>query len=175
MTNQTIKEQASPEKRAQKVEEYRARFKPVFDRLGLDPKKVFMPKIPFTKDRVLIIQLFKSELMNTAGYYTIAIGRDYEVENNDFKLYHLKYNPNWATEYVQIETDRYAIPFSMWDEVNTNLIMISANLNGSAAVADGAEVDEHASKMTIRDYAAIAWKKPVSNKGWLNALILQNQ
>jgi hypothetical protein len=36
-------------------------------------------------------------------------------------------------------------------------------------------MDENVKNMTIRDYCAIHWQKPVSSKDWLNALIIQNK
>lgn len=34
--------------------------------------------------------------------------------------------------------------------------------------------DDNFKSMTIRDFAAIHWKKPISDKAWLNALIQKN-
>ena len=38
-------------------------------------------------------------------------------------------------------------------------------------IADDILADCPINELTIRDKAAITWKKPVSNKGWLNKLI----
>jgi hypothetical protein len=48
------------------------------------------------------------------------------------------------------------------------------NLLTAQAQAIVTHKDAFVSEMTIQDFAAIMWKKPVSNKQWLNDLITKS-
>lgn len=58
--------------------------------------------------------------------------------------------------------DKYQVPLELADKI--------------AKDEDLQELeDENFSRMTIRDFAAITWGKPISQKAWLNGLIIKNR
>ena len=155
--------------------------KPTFDALGIkDP--TYIPKL-FYKPREIDAQepyvaFFASEVIKGQDIYT----EDSESENTprdpDRRLYKWRFNPRYKEEYQKIETNgsvRYFVPVS-------ELVLIKVNSPDiKVEEANGKDIfleieqsysdDVSLNDASLRDLAAVLWRKPVSKKQWLNELI----
>jgi hypothetical protein len=165
--------------KAEKTKEYRERFRLVFEKLKV-PETSFYPKILFPRNKQICLSLYKSELEKPEGFYTLIVNSAFENVDGEYKLYHYKHNPKYASEYstLQIETEKWAVPFDHFNEVDTQLLLLNSMNNQPPAKIksiipydDPTDIDSPLKDMTVRDYAAITWRIPVSNKSWLNELI----
>lgn len=188
LTSDSVKEKRA---RLTQMKEY---HQPTFDRLGIKLPK-FIPKwayVPNGKEE-LHVAFFENELNHGADTYTEFADRDYMLQNPDKReLYKLRYNPHYATEYERLpaategNNDRFLVPIS-------ELILIKSSSQQAEITFEEPELDDSAlkteqdfglpnpstdspfSQMTIRDVAAILWKRPVSQKDWLNKLIKETK
>ena len=156
--------------------------KPTFDALGIkDP--TYIPKL-FYKPREIDAQepyvaFFASEVIKGQDIYT----EDSESENTprdpDRRLYKWRFNPRYKEEYQKIETNgsvRYFIPVSelVLIKVNSPDIKVQEAYGKPVSLeifqADDSD-DVSLNDASLRDLAAVLWRKPVSKKQWLNELI----
>ena len=153
------------------------------------PKSAYVPREKNEK----YVSFFPSELIKQMDIYTEFVSYDLTPEDPKRTLYKLKYNPYFDEEYEKTEgaSSRYLIPvkeleiieiknpeinkdddfpdFSTNQQISLDLFLKeSENLIENKKTN---EEDEVIQNMTIRDFAAIMWKSPVSNKQWLNKLI----
>ena len=189
----TVTSDAVKEKRA-KLAQLKEYHQATFDSLGIKTFK-FYPKWAYTpagKDE-LYIAFFENEINHGADIYTEFADRDYNLQNPDKReLYKLRYNPHYATEYERLpaategNNDRFLVPIS-------ELILVQSSAKQAEITFEEPELDDSAlkveqdfglpnpstdspfSQMTIRDIAAILWKRPVSQKDWLNKLIKETK
>lgn len=161
------------------VAELREKHQEIFNQMGT-PNVYFYPKMayrPQDKDE-LYISLFPSELSKGDDIYTEFVNRDYIPEDSNRTLWVLKYNPFWKEEYEETQsmnssTVRYLVPVSELTKVNVTTKVMDADPFKS--LVDYALDDCPLSEMTIRDFATVLLKKPLSNKQWLNKLIVENE
>jgi hypothetical protein len=180
------------EEKSKRIDDLRMHYNQVFNQLGASIFS-FFPKMQFPFNGQPCLALYVSEFNKETGFYTQLIDRQFTPENGEYKLLFLKKNPAFATTYTLMETDKYAVPLSDFEEINVQSTMLKANLQGSltplpiqppaqapliipapttpSLLLDGQQLDNTLSEMTVRDVAAILWAKPISNKGWLNHLI----
>jgi hypothetical protein len=146
---------------------------------------LFIPKcayIPYSGSEH-VLGFFPSELKKGVDIYTEFVSIELEPEDPKRTLYKWRYNPHYATEYETTEPNskgdiRYLIPVS-------ELIKIEVKME-EALPKDSfpdfekmveqiidPNTDAPLGSMTMKDFAAIMWKKPVSGKKWLNDLIKQ--
>lgn len=128
---------------------------------------------PYGKNE-LHISLFPSQLLKGKDIYTELVSKDYTPETTLRTLYKWTYNQYWKEEYDSVELEntddrRYLVPLS---ELHIVEIPISPiiEFNSFDEILDPG-IDITIDEMTIRDFASIMLKKPVSNKKWLNELI----
>lgn len=160
--------------------------KPTFDALGIkDP--MYIPKL-FYKPREIDAQepyvaFFTSEVVKGQDIYT----EDSESENTprdpERRLYKWRFNPRYKEEYQKLETNgsvRYFVPVSELILVKVNSPDIKVEeANGKQIALELGETftlgelsdDVSLNDASLRDLAAVLWKKPVSKKQWLNDLI----
>jgi len=164
--------------------------KSLFEKENVNNPK-FIPRLCYKHNDQKIVSFYPRELYGGVDIYIEFCDRDYNPEDpnrtlwkwinkSDFdKLYELS-EPHHATN-----DKRYLIPISELvnvTEFHNNQIEIEETVTNDtiektdeflADVFDdgGMENDIPASAMTLRDYIAIKWKKPVSHKKWLNELI----
>lgn len=151
---------------------------------------LFIPKsayIPRGKSEHFI-SFFPSELNRNEDIYTEFVSYDLTPEDPDRVLYKLKANPFYDEEYEKTDDTnfRYLVPvkelerivisnpeadddFSELDEIIT-LKKPEIKTKPEVKLSDD-ELDIPLSEITVRDFAAIMLKKPISNKDWLNKLI----
>jgi hypothetical protein len=122
---------------------------------------------------------FYSELKNTGDIYLEFTNRFCEPETENRALYVLKHNPHYNEEYAKSEKGMFLVPidelvlvkkYTLSEVNNMNPIVTQAAMD---FVLPELTDDPAIGEMTIRDFAAIMLKAPISNKSWINDLIKQ--
>lgn len=147
-------------------EYHRATLEAIDEDAMYKPRRFFKPK---EKDTVHFI-LFPNELKAGQDVYTEKINSNNESEDSSRTLYRWVFNPDWASEYTQVqkgETTYYLIPVSELIPVEH----IVPGIDESILELSNPDIDAPMDQMTIRDYYAIHNQKPVSQKKWLNEII----
>lgn len=171
-----------PEDKRENLKKLREYHQPVLDKLGLSDA-FFIGKLAYQPHG-------KTELYNAFFQSEISKGQDVFIEfadqNNlpqreagllgkvevldERALYRWKFNPHFEEEYEKTPPSssgvvRYLIPIS-------ELVKVEAPAEDSLEFTlTDPDQDLPMDQMTMRDYAAIHMRKPVSMKPWLNALI----
>ena len=150
----------------QKIATLREKHEKDFEKLGvLDA--VYIPKMIFGTPPVLLF--FRSELEQGKDIYTEKVSQDYDVLDENRTLYVWKHNSNFKDE---LQTKPYGddvmyyIPFADFKP-------ITINKEAEKFEIPNPDSDAPFEEFMIRDLAAILWKEPVSQKGWLNDLVKQ--
>ena len=156
----------------EKIDQLKEKHKALFKQEEVkDPK--FIPKMCYKNNGELVISFYPSEVRGGLDIYTEFVSREYISEDPDRRLWKWIYNAEFNTEYQQSDPHpttgdrRYLIPIDELIEIKAeekdiffkDVVMLDGN----------ADIPYNA--MTLRDYAAIQWKLPVSHKTWLNDLI----
>jgi len=183
VTNQITMLKKKPFNRKEATAKVLDHHKNKFKELSInDP--LFIPKCaykPYGTDE-LHISFFPSEIEREQDIYVEFCSKECEPETRERILYKWRHNPHYKEEYEHTEPNdrghvRYLIPVS--ELINQdNLIeqdkkeeeIKKAFPNFESEFIDP-DTDNPINQMTIRDLASILWKKPVSNKKWLNNLI----
>lgn len=174
------------EDKRSKIAKLREKHQPVFEAMGV-PEAVFIPKMAYKppgKDEKHL-GFFPSELSKEADIYTEFVSIENVSEDPERRLYKLRHNPHYATEYEQTppknpgekSSMRYLVPVSELIQVKSQEV-----LNGHQAQLQQREITKHFelvdpetdppySSMTLRDYACIQLRVPESGKPWLNEII----
>jgi len=162
---------------------------PTFEKLGLVNPTLY-GKLVYPRNSELYTSFFHSEISRGNDIYIEATTRDIVPEKEDRALYQWKFNPHFAEEYektseLDLAKVRYLIPLSelivvkryTQDEVNPIIetdaekeIIENSDFDFSNPVTL-TDKESPITEMTIRDFAAIILKKPVSKKEWLNEII----
>ena len=173
------KDNTSPTKR-EKVQALMEKHKPLFEKEGVSNPK-FIPRMAYKHEGELIVGFYPKEIYGEQDIYTEFCSRDYEPEDSQRRLWKWIYNPDYETEYKTSEPHpttgdvRYFVPVDELIDVaqlDHGKNDEQKQLNVDDLNAEIADLPYDA--MTIRDYAAIKWKKPISYKKWLNELITKN-
>lgn len=156
----------------EKIEQLKQNHKHLFVQEGVkDPK--FIPKMCYNNGEELVISFYPSEIKGGSNIYTEFVSRNYISEDPDKRLWKWVYNAEYDTEYEKSAPHpttgdrRYLIPVDELIEIKAEEVNIFLE---KAVMLDG-NADIPYTAMTLRDYAAIQWKLPVSHKTWLNNLI----
>lgn len=155
------------------------------------PKSAYVPREKTEK----FISFFPSELIKQKDIYTEFVSYDLTPEDPKRTLYRFRYNPYFDEEYEKTEGEnfRYLIPVRELEVIEIKNPEVNEFENEFPDFTAGTQVsltgelfpeesesltkneetneDELMKNMTIRDFAAIMWKSPVSKKEWLNKLI----
>lgn len=156
--------------------------------LGID-EYLLIPKMAYKPSgkSELYISFFYNELSKRQDIYLEFTDRNNIPEDPNRTLYLWEFNPYFEEEYEKTETItnidhvRYLVPVSelkLIKKYNSEKI-ITENNKKTVPIADfnlpNPETDPLINEMTIRDLAAIMLNKPVSNKEWLNMIILSKK
>jgi hypothetical protein len=157
-----------------------------FDALRIE-EPFFIPKL-FYKPTGLpekCIALFASEVAKGLDVYTENADAENISLDPDRRLYKWRYNLNFREEYSSSESNgsiRYFIPVSELILIKTNSpdILLEEKAKGPEQIKLDLKVhvdqeDIFLSNATLRDFAAVILKQPVSNKEWLNELIQKSK
>ena len=171
------KDKNAPTKR-EKIQSLMEKHKPLFEKEGVSNPK-FIPRMAYKYEGELIVGFYPKEIYGEQDIYTEFCSRDYEPEDPERTLWKWIYNPNYETEYEASEPHpttgdvRYFVPVDELIKVaDLHIDNVQTKLEFEELSSDKSDMPYDA--MTIRDYAAIQWKKPVSYKKWLNELITKN-
>lgn len=169
----------TPLERKERTAKLRQLHQPIFDALKV-PDAIFIPKMVHRVKghEGLHAGFFESELDLNEDIYTEMVSMDLESEDPNRKLYKIRCNPHYKDEYSTSDPlpnggVRYYVPFDEFEEVK----MIKPKLSTKKEVIDTLDIPNDPDKdlpleqMTLRDYAAIHMREPVSLKPWLNDVI----
>jgi len=154
----------------------------------------FKAKMPFFANGRRVVGVFESEFRQEKGLYFELTNQLNEPSDPDRTVYRVSPSMYFKEEYEQsmYHKDSYLVPVEELQIVNRKSAAISKyNAVESSdrifsAIKEKIKEDQTASKpptestsladsmfseMTVRDFAAIFYKKPVSNKAWLTELI----
>jgi hypothetical protein len=158
---------------------------------------LFYPKKIFMLNNEEHISLFEKELIS-GRFYTEIVDDFNNPVSQERLLYRFKGNEFSKSEYICKENlvngslaKKYYVPLSDFEKINVielkkqetkksvkklNIKSLDESPTTVSIIDFEKEKDQEKedliiSKMTIRDYAAITWKKPVSTREWLNKLI----
>jgi hypothetical protein len=147
----------------------------------------YYPKVPFMVGGQRVLGWFRSELEQPGRVlFTELVNNSFHTLDPKRTLYKLRYNPEFETEYGS-EGDRFFIPVDEFEKV-FEVVAQDVKSQSSKEIASPKPVEQKApapinppifyssedapiNTMTIRDYAAITWQKPVSQKAFLNEMI----
>lgn len=137
-----------------------------------------------------VISLFPSELKNEDGIYLEFTSDQLIPSTEERDLYYLPYNEYWAEEYAtnayieKIQEYTYLVPVNLLTKVDKTIKKNPSKILKSNTPKDENQTslfdsnflidfdeDLMFNQMTVRDFAAILWKQPVSQREWLNELI----
>jgi hypothetical protein len=166
------------------------KHKPLFEKEGvLNPK--FIPRLCYKHNGELTIGFYPKEIYGGMDIYTEFCSKDFTPEDPKRTLWKWIYNPEYAKEYHLSDAHpgtgdrRYLIPIA--ELINVTEFYAEQEPASEEIVEESTEYeieekefliespsagdDVPYAAMTLRDYAAIQWKRPVSLKPWLNDLI----
>lgn len=134
--------------------------------LGINTRNYY-PKKSFNWNGVPSVGLFERELKE-----------DFYFHNN---YDNCVYKHDATDDIATLETDnfnnmeKFIIPLSNCEKIYPETATVS-HVEAVEEEEEFVEQDDAPHReMTIRDYAAIKWMKPISNKPWLNKLISENK
>jgi hypothetical protein len=162
------------------LEKLRVFHQETFNKLNLkNPiligKMAYKPKELNTKH----CAFFYSELKNTEDIYLEFTNRFCEPETEDRSLYVLKHNPHFGEEYAKSEKGMFLVPIDeliLVKKYNLNEVNNIQTVDSQSFIdftLPDPKNDPAIGEMTIRDFAAIMLKAPISNKSWINDIIKQ--
>jgi hypothetical protein len=166
----------------EKIKKLKEKHIPLFKKEGVSNPK-FIPRMAYKHNGELIIGFYERDVYGGVDIYTEFVSRDYTPEDNQRRLYKWLYNAEYATEYPLSDPHaatgdrRYLIPVE-------ELICV-ADFHKEKDIRETEEENDEVpfeampdpgsdvpyADMTLRDFCAIEWKQPVSQKKWLNTLI----
>ena len=177
-------------RRAQ-VKELEQKHMKLFKLENLEKLPKFIPKmayLPKTGDE-RVISFFPSEIMGGQDIYTEFVSRELVPEDSERRLWKWQFNPEYDTEYAKTEKhpatghQQYLIPVAeLIDVAELHLGVKEAPEPPKEEErqlelkmpTEGDLEDAPLSEMTLRDKIALDYKLPVSNKQWVNKIIIDN-
>jgi len=180
----TGKKMISPEERKRIIAEMREYHMPYLSKLE-DGTWRFIAKMRygFPPDRS---KFFENEIDGSRELYVEWVSRFYQPED-DRRLYRYKFNPDYLSEYPKETTPEgyewFVVPADRFElvkegEVHKELVPEKKEVFQESLDLDfdiiNPDEDCPMDNITLRDWAAILLKAPVSRKEWLNKLIKES-
>ena len=130
-------------------------------------------KKEFMDNRQKVVGIFPSEFKKENGFFLEFIDSNLDPTDKERKLYRLQPTENYEDIYNLLQSGSYAVPL---EDLEVASIPVKENKKDFEVNFDTLDdvKDDNISNMTITDFAAIMWMKPVSTRSWLNKLIEQN-
>lgn len=162
----------TPAMKKEKINSHREYHSVVLNELNV-PDNDFNVKLVFYNEGRKVVGIFPNEFTKSNGFYFEFVDKMLDPTDPERKLWKLTPRENYEDLYNILSSGAYAVPIDDLEEV---VIKRKANMPinldfSEEEFKDETKDDEHHSKMTIRDLAAILWQKPVSRKRWLNDLV----
>ncbi len=170
----------------ERIKELMSEHSVLFLKEGVKNPK-FIPRLCYMHKGQKIVGFYPSEIKGEQDIYAEFCDRNDVPEDPERTLYKWKYNAHYEEEYETSEPHpvtgdkRYLIPVDellIVKNLHIHPVTTHALEENSPEVAElviSEDLDVPYSQMTLRDYAAIKWRKPVSSKRWLNELIMQTE
>lgn len=180
----------SPDQKKARIAHLFEHHKATFKKMGVEQKD-YIPKLfyPFTGGE-RVVSMFTSEMNRKRDVFLENVSPEFELIDEERKLFRLRYNQAYEQEYsTQGEKPyiRYIVPVEELEEVteaqakleypttelpkDEKLPELKTEVkDDNAMLPDCAMAD-----ITIRDHLAMKYNKPISSKIWLNDLINENQ
>lgn len=173
-----------PEERKKRVAELREYHQPYFESVG-ESRAKFTAKMlyGYPPDKS---KFFYSEIGMDTPLYVEFVTWDYKP-SDERRLYMYKFNPDYEKDYVKEQTDSgidmYVVPLEQFRLVtgpDDTPVPVDTKEEPKANPQASLDLDFDiinpdedcpADNITLRDWAAILLKAPVSRKEWLNKLI----
>jgi hypothetical protein len=176
--------------KAQKTKEMRDYNSDLINDLGISLYDFNMKTQFYDEQRRLVVGIFPSEFKKTKGFFFELIDSDLNPTDPERKVYRVPPTLSFEEEYELNAKGSYLVPLEELKVVHRSSVAISkmsaftgtsesvfkvtqkaqeaySNIPNAPAPMEDAPYSE----MTIRDYFAIQFLKPVSAKNWLNDLI----
>ena len=143
----------------------------------------FIPRLCYKHNDEMVISFYPKEMYGGKDIYVEFCSRDFIPEDPERKLWKWYFNPEYEMEYEKSDPhpatgDRRAIipidELICVNEIHNPKPEVKEEEEIFIPETEGADTDCPYNDMTLRDYVAIQWKKPVSHKKWLNELITKN-
>lgn len=169
----TTKKVITPEEKKKKIEDARLYHSTLLKDNGAKDTD-FNFKLAFYNEGVNIVGIFPNEFTKKNGFFLELVNSTLDPINDQRKVYKLSPRENYEDIYKILPSGTYAVPLEDLEEVKP---IIKGELNPKFIVETTEEkpkLDDHYSHLTIKDLAAILWQKPVSEKQWLNDLVIKN-
>lgn len=181
----------------EKFAQLRKAFEPYFNSIG-EPDAVFLGKMqyqyasPGSDQKQAVISFWerdfvKTEYQNGKDLYIELVDGNNNRISEELILYRYPNNPRWEDPSEGLETavykgyTKYVLPLYELQEVYRGvegeqlITKTPPNIHKSEPqlniFADDSNLDGYINEFTMRDLIAVTYKKPISNKIWLNSLI----
>lgn len=139
------------------------------------PDADFTVKSKFTNNSAHVIGVFPSEFKKAGGLYFEFVDKELSPVDPERKVWKLNPVENYEHTYMLLQSGSYAVPIDELEEVVVKRVHQPLPEFNLSSISPGEKTDDHFSKMTIRDLAAILWQEPVSDKDWLNSLVIETK
>lgn len=167
----------TPKERKAATAKLREKHQPVFDALHI-PEALFIPKMAHYVKGLEGLQMgfFENELQDD-DVYTEMVSMNLESEDEKRRLFKISHNPYYEKEYAKSEPTasgdcRYFVAVEEMDEVEMpKAISTKVETEEQFEIPFDPNGDAPFSAMTLKDYAALQLRYPVSDKPWLNEII----
>lgn len=162
------KEKPTPAEKKEKISRSREYHRELLDFYKI-PDFDYNVKYPWTKNGQKIVGLFPNEMTKKNGFYFEFVDSYLDPADVNRTVYKFNAVDNYENVYELMESGTYAVPVEELD-----IVRFEKTKADEFKIKVPIEVeshDDHFSKMTIKDFAAIVWQSPVSDKEWLNDLI----
>ena len=176
--------------KAQKTKEMRDYNADLIADLGISLYDFNMKTQFYDEQRRLVVGIFPSEFKKTKGFFFELIDSDLNPTDPERKVYRVPPTSSFEEEYELNAKGSYLVPIeelkvvhrssvaiskmSAFTGTETGVFKVTQKAQEAASTIPNAPSpmeDAPYSEMTIRDYFAIQFLKPVSAKNWLNDLI----
>ena len=187
------------EENDRKAQQMRQSYQAYFDSIG-EPDALFIPKPPYVvKDSSITekaVTFWESELKKERDVYIEFCNFDNDRVDDTLTLYRWNYNPYWRDESEGYEMTnvkgypKWIVPISELQRIGDQTIwsklgppqqvqgtlfnvskehpVVESAINANFAT-DG--IDSNLTEFTMRDLLSVVYKRPMSDKIWLNSVI----
>lgn len=170
LTTSRVRKVLTAEQKKKKIEDAREYYAEVLQRNGAKPIE-FNVKYPFQHAGTKVVGIFPNEFLKENGFYLELVDTNLDPVENPRKIYRVPMIENYEDVYELLPKGTYAFPMEELELVEQKIL--APEFEVDTQILNKVK-DENISNMTITDFAAIMWMKPVSEKSWLNNLIEQN-
>lgn len=172
ITSKVSKGSISPEEKKRKIAEAREFHAELLQSHGARDMD-FNLKLPWFDKGVKIVGIFPTEFIKPQGFFLEFADSKLDPMDEKRTVYKIGPIENYENIYNLLSSGSYAVPIEDLQEVKAvkpeQAQKFKVNFDTLEEVKD-----DNISNLTITDFAAIMWMKPVSTKSWLNNLINQN-